>query len=342
MMSITHAAIAIAATSITLGSAESMVLSAALVGSQLPDLDKTDSFIGKILFPIASFLEKNYAHRTITHSFLSSGVLAIATLPILSWLHWHFWAALNIGHFMGWFSDCFTKAGVAAFYPSTIRLVIPGNPRARISSGSTWEYWVLAIATFLAIVSVNLASAGGITEQFSRAFIQDVGTASSIFQRYGGDRTIIAEVQGMHSHTQQQIEQRFIVLEATKTDLIGEDPGSGKLYKIGSSLDAQIRPTRVKVELGDRLTIKAREVRLRDIAAEDWLKRLPQNAYISGSLLLEDSDALQIASSFEDYDTIRNWGGQIELRNAKPSQIAALIREFWILDGRAIVKERTQ
>jgi inner membrane protein len=342
MMSVTHAAIAIATTSVALGSAESMILGAAFIGSQLPDLDKTDSFIGKVLFPIASFLEQRYAHRTITHSFLSSGVLAIATLPLLFWLHWHFWAALNIGHFMGWFSDCFTKAGVAAFYPSTVRLVIPGNPRARISSGSTWEYWVLAITAFLAVVSVNLASAGGITEQFARAFFQDINTASSIFQRYGGDRMIVANVQGMHSHTQQQIEQQFTIIEATKTDLIGEDPDSGKLYKIGSSLDAQIRPSRVKVELGDRISIKARETRLRDIAAEDWLKRLPQNAYVSGSLLLEDSDTLQIANSFENYDTIRSWGGQIEVRNAKPSQIAALIGEFWILDGRAIVKERTQ
>ena len=34
----------------------------------LPDIDHTKSIIGKIFYPIAKYLDKNFGHRTITHS----------------------------------------------------------------------------------------------------------------------------------------------------------------------------------------------------------------------------------------------------------------------------------
>jgi len=69
MMSITHAAIALAATSIALGISDPMPLALAVVGSQLPDLDTTESLAGRVVFPIAWAIEQRFPHRTITHSF---------------------------------------------------------------------------------------------------------------------------------------------------------------------------------------------------------------------------------------------------------------------------------
>jgi inner membrane protein len=128
--------------------------------------------------PIAKWLEERYPHRIITHSFLATAVVAVMSSPLLFFLHWHYWIALVLGHFCGWFSDCFTKAGVAAFFPSPSRLVIPGNPKARLESKSPAEYWILAIVVFLSVASVNLISAGGISEQFARSFFQDAATAA--------------------------------------------------------------------------------------------------------------------------------------------------------------------
>ena len=69
MMSITHAAIATAGTSLILGTAEPLPLGLAILGSQLPDLDTTESTIAplvksafrlalglRIAFPIARLL----------------------------------------------------------------------------------------------------------------------------------------------------------------------------------------------------------------------------------------------------------------------------------------------
>lgn len=71
MMSRTHIALAVAATSLILGTADPVVLSLSAIASQFPDVDTTKSFSGRILFPLSSYLEKRFAHRSITHSFLA-------------------------------------------------------------------------------------------------------------------------------------------------------------------------------------------------------------------------------------------------------------------------------
>lgn len=340
MMSITHAAISTCITSISLGSADTFVLGLAVVGSQLADLDSTESFAGRMLYPIAHWIEERYPHRTITHSFLSTFIVALMASPLLFLVHWHYWAALVIGQFSGWFADAFTRSGVAAFYPNPARLVIPGNPRARLRSQSPTEYWVLGITIFLAVASINLISAGGITEQFAKGFFQDAATAADLFQKYGSERTVTIHVEGLHTHTSQAIQDSYTVIEATTNDLIGESATNGKLYKIGSSPDVQIRPTRVKVQLGSLLTITAQELAVSDIAITDLVARLPQNSYLSGSLLLDDMEEVQLAPEIESYPTMRVFGGQVELSNARPYQIEQALREFWILSGKIIIKER--
>lgn len=340
MMSVTHAAIGICATSIAIGTADPFVLMTAAIGSQLPDLDTTSSFTGRIFYPVARYLEERFPHRTITHSFAATGVLALAAVPLWIFLSWHYWAALVLGHFCGWFSDCFTKAGVAAFYPSPARLVIPGNPKARLESKSPAEYWILAIAVFLSVASVNLISAGGISEQFARSVFQDAATAAQTFNKYGSQQQVFVDVEGINVKTSQQVQGRFTVVEVTDSDVIGEDRSNGKLYKIGTAPDVQIQPRSVKVSLGEQLTITAQEVVLSEISVSDWVSRLPQNSYLTGSLLLDDMEDARIPIEIESYPILRTFGGQIELSNARPAQVNSLLGEFWILTGKVIVKVR--
>jgi len=338
MMSITHAAIALAATSISLGISDPTTLALAVVGSQLPDLDTTESLAGRVVFPIAWAIEKRFPHRTITHSFLSTGIVGILAAPLWG-LGWRYWAAVVIGQFVGWFADSFTRAGVTAFYPNPARLVIPGNPKARLRSGSQLEYWVLGIALFLAIAVVNLNSSGGISEQFSRLLFNDPATAGVLFGKYGSDRLIYIDVQGMNVATSQPVAERFVMLEASGNTLIAESRENGRLYKIGNAPDVQIQPHSVKAEVGAAVKISSRESDPNDIGVLDWLQGMPQDAYLSGSLLLDEMGEVRITPAIESYPTVRVFGGQLELSNARPEQLGAL-RDFWILQGKVIVKVR--
>jgi inner membrane protein len=76
MMSVTHCTIAAAGTSLILGTASPLPLGLAIVGSQLPDLDTTTSTIGKICFPISSWIEDRFPHRSVTHCLLATAAIA--------------------------------------------------------------------------------------------------------------------------------------------------------------------------------------------------------------------------------------------------------------------------
>jgi inner membrane protein len=121
MMAITHAAIATAGTSLILGTAEPLPLGLAILGSQLPDLDTTTSTIGKICFPISSWIEDRFPHRSITHSLLATALIAAVALPIGYFTgNLAHAAALPLGHLLACFSDTFTKQGVQLFYPEPV------------------------------------------------------------------------------------------------------------------------------------------------------------------------------------------------------------------------------
>jgi len=337
MMSVTHTALAVAATALGLGTADPYVLATAAVASQLPDIDTTESFSGRLIWPLSNFLEQRFPHRSITHSFLATGIVAGLAAPLL-WINWMLFSSVVLGYFIGWFTDAFTKSGVEAFYPNPARLVIPGNPRARLDTRSPGEYWVLALALGLTIVSINLTSAGGLSESVARTFFNDVGTAADLFHKHGANHRVYVTLDGIHTHTRQSVSSTYEVLEASNSDVIAEESTTGRLYKIGRANDAQIRPTRIKARLGEPVRVMAQMFTLYEVGVMEWLASVPQNAYISGNLMVDDLLEVTLPANFETYPTIRVGSRQIELQNAHPQEIMTLLKEFWILQGSIMVK----
>ena len=91
MLAITHAAIgsatalraiALSGTSLILGTASPLPLGLAILGSQIPDIDTTTSTIGKIFYPISSWIEDRFPHRSVTHSLLATAGIAAVSLAV--------------------------------------------------------------------------------------------------------------------------------------------------------------------------------------------------------------------------------------------------------------------
>jgi inner membrane protein len=341
MLSITHAALSVATVCCVIGTADPLVLGVAAIASQLPDVDTTKSYTGLILYPVARWIEDRYAHRTVTHSFIATSAVAVLALPLWFWLSWQYWAALSIGYFMGWFADCFTKAGVAAFYPNPARLVIPGNPKARLRSGSSGEYWLLATAIAIVIIASNIISNGGVSETFARSFFRDADTASDMFKRYGSNQQIFVEVEGIHNVTNQKVKGNYkIIAAAAESSVLAQDD-KGVLYQIGNDPASQIKPIAVETKLGEKLTIKSTQKNIENQFVVDMLKELPKAAYISGSLFLDDLTDLKLPIELERFSVLAIYAGQIELRNATPDQILDKLGEMYIIAGQIIVKVRS-
>lgn len=338
MMSVTHAAIASCATAIALGTADPYVLITAAIGSQLPDLDSTQSIMGRVVYPVASWLEKRYPHRGPTHSFVSTAITAIVFLPVFYYFGWHYWLAIVLGQFTGWFSDCFTKSGVQAFWPQEVWLVIPGNPKARLDTRSPAEYWVLATAIVLLMISVNISSAGGVTETFSRLVFQNAQTAAEAFQKEGSSHYVYVQVDGTNS-LGERINDRFEVLDAVGTSIVVEK--EGRIYKVGTGSDAQIYGLSVKVEIGPELSLTSYPSNPQEMPMEDWLATIPGNAYLSGSLLLDDASEIRITPPVDTYPTVQATAGGVSLSHAKAQEVYGAVGDFWILSGQVVVRLRS-
>jgi len=169
MMAITHAAIAAAGTSLVLGTSDVLPMVLAVVGSQLPDLDSTQSVIGQVCFPVASWLEDHYPHRSVTHSLIATGVLSVLSMVVGYLVTRNIWAyiALPLGHLLACFADTFTRQGVQLFWPEPVWCISVSNPRRRLMTGGPgsigfwhwrWACWCWA-AGWLAMVALRGRSA---------------------------------------------------------------------------------------------------------------------------------------------------------------------------------------
>nr|WP_181716102.1 metal-dependent hydrolase [Flavobacterium sp.]QJS06639.1 membrane-bound metal-dependent hydrolase [Flavobacterium sp.] len=144
--------------------ANPIFISATVIGSLLPDIDHTKSWIGKSVYPIAKWLSSNYGHRTITHS-----IFFLLTVFLISiFIEKNFREDYSISTIL-FFSilshfifDMVTIAGIPLFYPLYKNpCVLPANPEMRIRSGNVrQEGIILFIFCFLSFFMTDLFANG--------------------------------------------------------------------------------------------------------------------------------------------------------------------------------------
>jgi inner membrane protein len=327
MLTATHAALAIASTALLTGTADPWVLGTAAVASQLPDIDTSGSVTGRIFHPVSRWLESRYPHRSVTHSFLVTGFVAIVGLPLWYIGKSEFYWALLIGYWMGWFGDVFTKSGVAAFFPHQARLVIPANPRLRLSSGSKAESIVLGVLVLISIVSININSAGGMMRSFDQILGSQSG-AMEIYQRESARHQVFAQIEGRHTITQQAITGNFEIIGTVAGDLLVKD-NQARLYRVGSSPEAQIAPEKVHAVIGAPISLITKEIFLddQDIRRAIVPLHLPANSYISGRLVINelDRDRIRLHGSKQYFQPLQTFGDEVELESASPGEVMAVL-----------------
>jgi inner membrane protein len=334
MMNSTQAVFSVALTSLAMGTADPALLGTAAIASQFPDLDTSKSWIGRIppLILISRWIEKRYSHRTLTHSFLFSLGLAIVTLPIALW-NQSLWIALNLGYFLGWYADNFTKQGVCAFFPHPGRLVTPGNPRLRLSTGSPAEYFLMMLLVCGAIAIINLNTSGGIL----KAFNQTLGLSSGAVEIVAAEQNqylLMAQIKGRNTLTQQAVQGQFEVVQPlTQTDLLVKD-SQGRLYRAGETQESQILITQVQVQRRATVTQSVQEIRLEDESIAEALSRFPQTSriYISGLLTVEDAEDLLPPNYPDRFNSIRVQPGSgiasVHLEAASPADVVRVLGDY--------------
>ena len=296
MMAITHCAIASAGTSLILGTANPLPLGLAILGSQLPDLDTTTSTIGKIFFPISSWIEDRFPHHSVTHSLLATAGITVTSLLIN-----HFFLgdikiaiALPLGHLLACFSDCFTKQRVQLFYPNPAWAISVSNPRRRLKTGGAGELWVLGIAIALLCFGIYLANGGGITQKVS----QNLGLRDGIVRVYNENAStnkVYASITGYWTSDRTPADGRYLIIGNEGKEFIVTD-GKG-VYKTGQ----QIITSKVTTVVGEAATTEIRNLTFNDedaVAPLLELQRAYHNAdiyiYLTGELTVDFPEDVRI------------------------------------------------
>ncbi len=327
MMSITHCAIATAGTSLILGTADPLPLGLAILGSQLPDLDTTESTIGKIFFPISSWIEDRFPHRSITHSLLATGVIAVVSLLLGHFLLLDLKtaAALPLGHLLSCFSDTFTKQGVQLFYPVPAWAVSVSNPRRRLKTGGAGELWVLGGAIALLILGVYLANGGGITQKVSQSLGLKDGIVA-VYNSKAATNHVYAEIKGVWASDRTSADGKYLIIGNEGSEFIITD-GKG-VYKTGE----QIITSKVTTSVGEAATTEIRNISFNDesaIAPLEELRTAYPNAdiYLNGQLTIDFPEEVKIPIESNQMVTASVVGSSIKFSYCGLDRAIAILKE---------------
>ena len=328
MMAITHAAIACAGVSLLLGTAEPVPLALAVLGSQIPDIDSTTSIVGQIFYPVSSWIEDRFPHRSVTHSFLATAAIALVALPV-GFALGNVWtaAAVPVGHLLSCFSDCFTRQGVQLFWPDPAWAISVSNPRRRLTTGGPGEYWVLSAAVALLLVGIWLAGSGGVTGKVNEGLgLRDGAIAT--YNQNAASAEVWADIKGVWADDRARADGRYLILGTEGSEFIVSD-GSG-VYRTG----AQILDSKLTTAPGEALSRRTQTIVLND---EDLSTRLQQilaetvgsKVYLSGSITIDFPEEVQVASSSRQMETLSKSGVNARL-SYHPLELAiAQLNDQW-------------
>ncbi len=326
MMSLTHATIAAAGASLILGTANPLALSLAILGSQLPDLDTTTSAIGQICYPLSSWIEDRFPHRSITHSLLATFALTCLSL-FAGYLLNQIWIALALplGHLLACFSDTFTKQGVQLFYPNPVWAVSVSNPRRRLKTGGANELWVLGGAMLALIIGIYFATGGGIAQQVS----QTLGLKEGALQTYNQNAAthqVYAEIKGVWAGDRTRADGRYLILGVEGTEFIVTE-GKG-IYKTGT----QIITEHLATSIGAAAPAQNISLTFSDELVAEKLQALMtsySNAaiYLSGALTVDLPEEIQLTVQLHQFQTAQLTGNTLTLMYHRVEQAVLQLQE---------------
>ena len=328
MMAITHCAIAAAGTSLVLGTGNPLPLGLAILGSQLPDIDTTTSTIGKIFYPISSWIEDRFPHRSITHSLLATAAITAVSLAVnYLLLHGSIKAAiaLPLGHLLACFSDTFTKQGVQLFYPEPVWAISVSNPRRRLKTGGAGELWVLGIAIALLTLGIYLANGGGITQKVS----QNLGLRDGIVQVYNQNAStnqVYARITGYWTSDRTSADGKYLIIGNEGSEFVVTD-GKG-VYKTGE----QIITSKVTTEVGEAAKTAIKNLTFNDEDATAQLSELQQaypgaDIYLNGELTIDFPEDVKIPIEPNQMVTATLNGSKIKFSYCSLDKAIALLKD---------------
>ena len=217
-------------------------LVAVFVVALLPDIDHKQGILGRTLSftRLPQYIERNYGHRTITHSFvcyIGLGLLVWAAESFLSDYR-AFTAIFFFAYASHLIFDMMTVSGVPLFFPFKKNpCVLPANPDYRLKVKDLKSESIVFVCFLgIGIFCFPLMSQGFWTS-YNRAF----GTLEHLFREYNQSKDFLMVDYDYLSHGEQQKGKGLLLhSEKSKAILFKDD----KVFEINSAMKInQVLPT---------------------------------------------------------------------------------------------------
>lgn len=316
------------------------IILVAVFGAIVPDIDHPKSVIGKLFYPVSSYLERRYGHRTITHSFIGWGIASLVfaffvlfVILILGFVWdldvgiWNLtprWiSAFSISYFSHLILDMFNKRGVQMFWPDTGRDVLPKNPKFRPESGSKEEIFIFIILFFLMLLAFPISKYG-----IASSLRWLMATPGSAIQEYKTMKThAYLEFTGVFSDTKEPIEGIGEILDTQSSRLVMLYKGN--IYSLSDELSADILASHVRIK-NTKQPIIVTKKEFKDESRDDLLAQIPAGALVSGTVHLPESMDIKFPVYTGSFKPMTQKGNDLILNYASKKQIESLsLTEFF-------------
>lgn len=211
---------------------DSILIFLGALAALLPDIDITNSPIGRLLPQLSRRIGRRYAHRSITHSLPILALISAAG----SILGFDASLALAVGYMSHIILDMLNPSGVPLLYPKPSQFVLLGGS---ISVGETGEKTLAAVLIITIIVLACFDMLGTDPASFFGALISSNSWASQ-WELLGQDCVVEANVYGYWAYSRAYVEITGNVTGAEGSVLYVESAGS--MYSVsnreGSSIIA--------------------------------------------------------------------------------------------------------
>jgi len=174
----------------------------------VPDLDSRQSITGRLFPFISGPLDHWVGHRTATHSLLAQAAIGTAAYFLLPL---GFFLALVAGWVSHSLADMMTPSGVAWFWPSRVRCVLPGNERYRMKVMGWGELAFAGIMAALGVVFMMLAQAGEGTGGLIRSAIGDITAAREQYDAEKGRNAWTLRIEGRDNRSFEDVDGEYQV-----------------------------------------------------------------------------------------------------------------------------------
>lgn len=175
----------------------------------LPDLDKRQSIIGRLLPMISEPLDYHIGHRTLTHSLLFLGGFGMTLWFVLPF---GWWLAVITGASSHVFADMLTPSGVELFWPSKVRAVLPGNSQYRFDAMSWPEFGFAVVMALTAIPLLLLSQESQGTGGVIKSALGDIASARRDYDAQKGINAWSLRIRGRDNRTFSDIAGEYQVI----------------------------------------------------------------------------------------------------------------------------------